>query len=143
MRTPAVGVNLTAMTLIATAHLTSRDGYAQDIKVGRHGLVADEPTPRGGKDEGPAPFALVLAGLAACTAITLQMYAGRKGWDLGLVRVDLRLSEEQGTRRIERLMRFDARVTDEQRTRLLEIADKTPVTLALKSGFVIDTRRGD
>src|SRR5262245_4964834 len=131
------------MTLIAAAHLASRQGYTQDIKLGRHTLVADEPEGRGGQDAGPTPFGLVLSGLAACTSITLQMYAGRKQWELGQVRVDLRLTEEAGTWRIERVVRFEAPLSEEQRARLLEIADKTPVTLALKKGFTIETRSGE
>jgi putative redox protein len=130
------------MTLVAAAHSASRQGFAhaQDIKVVRHEIVADEPGARGGDDLGPAPFGLVLAGLAACTSITLQMYAGRKQWTLGQVRVDLRLSDDQGAMRIERRIRFEAPLTDEQRARLLEIADKTPVTRALKASFTIETR---
>lgn len=132
------------MTLIATAHLTSGEQkYAQDLRLGRHTLVADEPPAHGGQDAGPAPFALVLGGLAACTSITLRMYADRKQWDLGPLRVDLRLTDENGARRIERVLHFDARLSAEQRGRLLEIAEKTPVTLALKTGFALDTRAGD
>ena len=104
------------MTLVAAAHLASRQGFAhaQDIKVVRHAIVADEPAARGGNDLGPPPFGLVLAGLAACTSITLQMYAGRKQWTLGQVRVDLRLSDDASTMRIERLIRFEAPLSDEQ-----------------------------
>ena len=128
------------MTLIASARLVSSDGYAQNIRVGHHSLVADEPPARGGQDAGPAPFALVLSGLGACTAITLKMYAGRKQWDLRELRMDLTLTEEGGQRRIERVLHFDPSLSAEQRGRLLEIAEKTPVTLALKTGFTIDTR---
>jgi putative redox protein len=128
------------MTLIAKAHLESGDGYAQNVRVGHHTLTADEPVARGGQDAGPAPFALVLSGLGACTAITLKMYAARKQWELGPLAMDLVLTEEGGQRRIERVLRFDPSLSVEQRARLLEIADKTPVTLALRAGFAIETR---
>jgi len=130
------------MTLIASAHLTSDKGYEQHIRVGRHELVADEPESHGGHDMGPPPFGLVLSGLAACTSITLTMYAERKTWELGPMRVDVRLLEEDKQLRVERVITFDARVDGEQRAKLLEIAEKTPVTKALKAGFGIETRLG-
>ena len=62
--------------------------YATRIIAGRHTLTADEPVAAGGADAGPAPFAYLLSGLIACTAITLRMYADRKGWALRRVTVD-------------------------------------------------------
>jgi putative redox protein len=58
------------------------DRYHVDLQAGRHGLAADEPAEHGGADTGPPPFGLLLSGLGACTAITLRMYADRKGWPL-------------------------------------------------------------
>jgi putative redox protein len=126
-------------TFVASVHLTSGEGYAQQIRAGHHTLVADEPEAQGGKDTGPAPFALVLSGLAACTSITLAMYAAKKGWTLGPLRVDLRLFRENEAMRVERTLHFDPAITAEQRASLAAIAEKTPVTRALRAGFTIDT----
>jgi putative redox protein len=67
----------------AHATLTSHSGYAQTVRIRQYQLAADEPVSGGGTDTGPAPDELVLAGLGACTAITLRMYADRKAWELG------------------------------------------------------------
>ena len=67
----------------ATAHIGT-DDYATQIVAGGHSLNSDEPADNGGKNAGPAPYDLLLASLSACTAITLRMYAERKGWDLKL-----------------------------------------------------------
>jgi putative redox protein len=125
---------------LATVHLTSApERYAQHIRAGHHALVADEPTSIGGADAGPSPYALVLSGLGACTAITLRMYAERKGWDLGEVKVDLAIVRDGDAEKIERTIRIAAPISDEQRTRLAEIAEKTPVTKTIKRGTMIAT----
>ena len=125
------------------AHVTvlSEFHYAQQIVSGRHRTTSDEPLARGGGDSGPAPFELLLASLGACTSITLRMYAGRKGWELGKITVGLRYHAGEGQQRahIERRLSFSKPLTDEQSQRLLEIAAKTPVTLALAPGVDIDT----
>ena len=69
-----------------------KDRYRTEIDVGGHALIADEPPALGGGGVGPAPYDLLLASLGACTAITLRMYADRKGWPLESVEVGLRLS---------------------------------------------------
>lgn len=125
---------------IASAHGKSTGvHWTQELRLGKHTLVSDEPAPRGGKDEGPAPYALVLAGLAACTAMTLEMYAERKGWKLGEVKVDLRMFRDGDEERIERKIAIGETITEEQRVRLAEIASKTPVTKTLKRAFVIES----
>lgn len=126
---------------MATVHLDSRDvNYAQDIRVGKHHLVADEGPSLGGQDAGPAPYSYLLAGLAACTSITLKMYADRKGWQIGPVHVDAVFVRDGDEERIERTVRVGPDVTAEQRTRLAEITEKTPVTKTLKRGTPIVTR---
>lgn len=112
--------------------------YRTEIVVGGHAITADEPVALGGKGIGPAPYDLLLASLGACTAITLKMYAERKGWALASVDVALRIV---GTdeRRIERTLSIQG-LDDSQKARLAEIAERTPVTLTLKSGMPIDTR---
>jgi putative redox protein len=130
------------MATIASTTVHSDANYAQRIESGGHRLSADEPTSvPGGTDTGPAPYGLLLAALGACTSITLRMYAERKGWDLGSIDVRLRHQKtHEGKDHIERDLAFGATLTDEQRKRLAEIAEKTPVTMTIKSGAVIETR---
>src|SRR5579862_3534400 len=125
---------------LASAHLDSGTApFAQRIRVGHHELIADEPPAQGGADAGPAPYALLLAALAACTSITLRMYADRKGWTLGAVHVDLSIDRRGDVETITRTIRLAAALTDEQRARLAEIAEKTPVTKTLRRGTAIET----
>src|SRR5205823_14722 len=79
------------------AHLIAESGagYAQKMRAGRHELTADEPRTNGGTDTGPSPYSILLASLGACTSITLRMYAQRKGWELGNVRVELDFHKEE------------------------------------------------
>ncbi|HEX4453993.1 MAG TPA: OsmC family protein [Kofleriaceae bacterium] len=127
-------------TRLATGHLTSRPArYAQSIRIGHHELVADEPVALGGGDAGIAPYGLLLASLAACTAITLRMYAERKGWELGEVRVDLEMTREGDVETVARTISCGAALSEEQLRRLGEIADKTPVTKTLKRSIAITT----
>jgi putative redox protein len=117
--------------------------YQTAITAGRHDLLADEPRSRGGQDAGPAPYDYLLAGLGACTVITLRMYAERKGWDLGELRVDLELSKSEDTgTSIKRVLATSASLSDEQWDHLLDIAGKTPVTKSLLEGISITSRRG-
>ena len=114
--------------------------YMVNIRAGHHDLVADEPVSAGGGNAGPSPFGLVLAGLAACTAITLRMYAERKNWPLAGMAVDLEYFREAESFRIERILHIEGGLDAEQRARLADIAERTPVTLALKAGASINTR---
>ena len=83
------------MKIVARAQVTSGAvNYRHDILTGHHQLVADEPAARGGGDDGPSPYNFVLAGLGACTAITLRMYAEKKGWELGQLSVALTLTKD-------------------------------------------------
>lgn len=127
-------------TRVASAHLDSGSApHAQSIRVGHHTITADEPATLGGADAGPAPFGLLVAALAACTSITLRMYADRKGWSLGPVHVDVVMVREAETEHIDRTIVLAASLTAEQRTRLGEIAEKTPVTKTLKRAMEIRT----
>lgn len=128
-----------------TARIVSTaTAYAHHISVGRHELVADEPPALGGQDAGPAPFDLYLAALAACTAITLRMYAHKKGWDLGELRAELALSRDAGDKpHVHRRLWASGALDDAQWARLLEVAARTPVTKALREGAVITTARGE
>lgn len=133
------------MKAIASATVTT-DGpnYRQAIKTGRHELVADEPEAAGGQNAGAAPYGYILAGLGACTTMTLQMYAQRKGWDLGTVSVRLKLSrDDAGHAHIHRKLKADGSLDDAQWDKLLEIAAKTPVTKTLAGGSTITSERVD
>jgi putative redox protein len=122
----------------AKAHI-GKANWATTVTTGRHSLVSDEPASLGGADAGPAPFPLLLASLGSCTAITLRMYAERKGWPLEAVDVDLHYAAEGENRSITRVLTLTGDLDEEQRARLADIAERTPVTLALKAGVAIAT----
>ncbi|MGF1503227.1 MAG: alpha/beta fold hydrolase [Paracoccaceae bacterium] len=127
-------------------------GFQQDIRVGgRHFLRADEPASHGGSDLGPSPYELVSAGLGACTAMTIRMYARRKDWPLANVTVDVRHNKihaedcaecETKDGKIDvfhREIQLEGDLTDDQLRRLLEIADRCPVHRTLESEVRIET----
>lgn len=133
------------MKRIASA-TASRTGpnYTQSIETAGFTLLADEPVGGGGQNAGPAPYNLLLASLGACTAITLKMYADRKGWDIGALKVSLTLSRDaEGGTFIDRTLDSDAKLEGEQWLKLLDIASKTPVTKTLLAGASITTRRAE
>jgi putative redox protein len=111
-----------------------RAGYTHEVEIeGRHHLVIDEPPEAGGDDKGPSPLRAVAGALAACTAITCEMYAARKGWELGEISVEVETTVDQ------RATLIDCHVTlcvpehldAEQQRKLLVIAGKCPVHRAL------------
>jgi putative redox protein len=107
-----------------------RQAFTHDVEIqGGHRLVIDEPEEAGGGNEGPSPTRTVAAALAACTAITTEMYADRKGWDLGEVevQVDMEYGEASRPRSFDVTLRIPAELTDEQMERLQTIAGKCPV----------------
>jgi putative redox protein len=108
-------------------------GFAHEVEIeGGHTLVVDEPVALGGTDTGPSPTRLVAAGLAGCIAVTIEMYAERKGWDVGPVEVDVDVEYEGfAPRSFAVALRLPAKLSDEQRERLLVIARKCPVHQAL------------
>lgn len=118
--------------------------YQQDVTVGQHRLIADEPVSMGGDDAGPAPFDFVMAGLGACTSMTLRMYGERKGLLLDKVSVELaheKIDVDGVPRdRISRIIRLEGNLTEAERQRLLEIANKCPVHRALAPSFQLDCR---
>ncbi|MDH3475838.1 MAG: bifunctional alpha/beta hydrolase/OsmC family protein [Rhodospirillales bacterium] len=130
---------------------TGEGRFTQSIAAGPHLLRADEPPEVGGDDSGPGPYDLVLAGLGACTSMTLRMYAGRKNWPLERVTVILRHDKihaqdcadcetrEGRIDRIERRLQVEGPLDQAQRTKLLEIADKCPVHRTLESEIKIET----
>ena len=123
------------------AHVTiesTGSNYAHHISNGVHSLVADEPARLGGQDAGMAPFDLYLASLAACTAITLRMYAEKKGWELGEFNAELTSSrDEAGKLQVHRILSATGALTGEQWERLLDVATRTPVTKVMGEGATI------
>lgn len=106
-----------------------RDGYAHDVEIeGGHTILVDEPPQAGGTDAGPRPTLLLAASLASCTAVTMEMYAERKGWEIGKVEVDVDVSYDGATPvAFEVALRLPAELSDEQRDRLRTIAGMCPV----------------
>jgi putative redox protein len=113
----------------ATAHRSAPTSFTHRIDVRQHQLTADEPAEHGGEDEGPSPQELLAASLASCTAITMEMYAKRKGWDIGPLEVQAEYTPaERGCPTRFRLhMRLPNDCTEEQVQRLRAIAAKCPV----------------
>ncbi len=107
-----------------------RQGFVHEVEIegGAHRLLVDEPEVAGGTDAGPAPTRLVAAGLASCIAITMEMYAERKGWELGAVEVDVEVEYEGYLpTSFAASIHLPTDLDDEQRQRLLVIAGKCPV----------------
>ena len=106
-----------------------REGYAHDVEIeGGHTIRVDEPTAAGGTDTGPSPTRLVAAGLASCVAITMEMYADRKGWDVGSIEVDVDVTyRDYAPLSFAVTLRLADGLSDDQRERLLAVARKCPV----------------
>jgi uncharacterized OsmC-like protein/fermentation-respiration switch protein FrsA (DUF1100 family) len=131
---------------------TGTKHYRTEVLANGHSLVADEPIELGGTNLGPTPYNLLVAGLGACTSITVRMYADRKGWPLENVTVRLthekvhaRDSEHPTARqaridRIEREIELEGPLDEKQRARLLEIADRCPVHRTLHGEIQVETR---
>lgn len=127
------------------ASLDAEDGFTTQMKVGNHYMVADEPENFGGNDFGPSPYELVSAGLSACTVMTIQMYAKRKGWLIDNVEVHTSYSKthaqdcencESDSAKIDtfhREIRLTGNLDEKQKTRIMQIADKCPVHKTLHS----------
>jgi putative redox protein len=134
---------------------TRTSKFQQSVSIGPHHLLADEPVAAGGADTGPGPYDFLLAGLGACTAMTMRLYANRKSLPLERVTVTLHHSKiyaqdcaECETRegmldQIDRVISMEGALDAEQRKRLMEIADKCPVHRTLTSEIHIVTRAAD
>src|SRR6476661_11245066 len=109
---------------------TTRSGtFRQTIKIREHGLTVDEPADQGGDDAGPSPQELLAASLASCTAITMEMYAQRKGWDIGAVEVSCEYTPaDRGCpTRFQMVLGLPDGMREEQIDKLQAIAAKCPV----------------
>jgi putative redox protein len=119
-----------------------RKGYAHDLRAGRHAVVADEPESCGGTDTGPSPAQLLAMSLASCTAVTVEMYADRKEWEVGdlEVEVEYELDRKGGISRFDVLVKMPPELAEEQVERLLAIARRCPVHRALSGDVEISDR---
>ncbi len=134
------------------ASLDAEDGFTTAMKMGRHLITADEPISFGGNDFGPSPYELVSAGLSACTAMTVQMYAKRKKWPVENVEVhtsyskthaeDCENCEEVGAKidTFHREIKLSGNLDEKQKARLLQIADKCPVHKTLHNDTQVITK---
>lgn len=152
---PAKAMDLAEVPRKVVVQETRKSKFNQNITVGPHRLVADEPVAAGGEDAGPGPYDFLLAGLGACTSMTMRLYADRKSLPLDRVTVTLKHSKiyakdcaECETRdgmldQIERNIAIDGALDAEQRKKLMEIADKCPVHRTLTSEIRIVTKAVD
>jgi putative redox protein len=128
----------------ATADDSGHGGLQILIGAGSARFVADEPVANGGLDLGPAPHDLVAAGLAACTTMTMRLYAKRKAWPLGAVHVEVthaRKAGDQPADTFTRRIRLGGDLDDEQRARLMQIAEMCPIHRLLTAGARIVTEQ--
>ena len=126
----------------ARAHRSASSTYTHRVDIRSHQLTVDEPTDHGGEDEGPSPQELLAASLASCTAITMEMYAKRKGWDIGPVevQVDYAPAERGCPTKFRLQMRLPNGCSEEQVQRLQAIAAKCPVHRTLDGEVMFDER---
>jgi putative redox protein len=112
----------------------------QNVQIRGHRLTADEPRDQGGEDSGPSPQELLAASLASCTAITMEMYAQRKGWDVGDIAVDVNYEPAQrgSPTRFKLSVELAKELPEEQRERLMQIAAKCPVHRALEGEVMFE-----
>ena len=131
-----------------TVSEVSADGFKQDVLIGSHHLIADEPEDIGGTDAGPTPYQYVAAGLGACTSMTIRLYAKRKEIPLESVSVEVlhekrhaeQDAEKPGTHDLFiRKIKFTGDITPEQQESMLKIADKCPVHRTLEGEIHIET----
>jgi len=137
------------------ASLDTEDGFTTAMKVGNHYMTADEPISFGGNDFGPSPYEFVSAGLSACTAMTVQMYVRRKGWDLKNIEVhtsygkshaeDCENCESDGAKidTFNREIKLTGDLDEKQIARILQITDKCPVHKTLLSETQVITNLVD
>jgi putative redox protein len=126
----------------ATARRTARTAFTHRIDIRQHQLTADEPSEHGGDDDGPSPQELLAASLASCTAVTIEMYAKRKGWDIGQVEVqcDYQPAERGCPTNFRTVLRLPADCPQEMVERLSVIAAKCPVHRTLDGEVIFSER---
>ena len=149
---PALATPVPAVTVPGVVVAETGQGrYIHTVRAGAHTWTVDDPESAGGQDAGPTPYDMLLAGLGACTSMTMRMYADRKGWTMGSTSVQLQHSRihardcdtcestEGRLDHIDRVITLDDSLSAEQRVSLLAIADKCPVHRTLTSEVSIST----
>jgi putative redox protein len=116
--------------------------FRHEVEIREHELLADEPEENGGEDAGPSPQELLAASLASCTAITMEMYADRKGWDVGDLEVNVNYEPAQrgSPTKFEMQVRMPKELPEEQREKLMQIAAKCPVHRTLEGEVMFDEK---
>jgi putative redox protein len=114
--------------------------FQHDIEIRNHEIHADEPEENGGDDAAPSPQELLAASLASCTAITIEMYAKRKGWQLGDVSVDVDYEPAQrgSPTKFKMVLNVPKELPEDQRERLMQIAAKCPVHRTLEGEVMFE-----
>jgi putative redox protein len=114
--------------------------FKHRVEMGHHWITADEPEDDGGDDEGPSPQDLLAGSLASCTAITIEMYAKRKGWDIGEIAVDVNYEPAQrgSPTKFSMKVMLPKELPEDQRERLMQIAAKCPVHRTLEGEVMFD-----
>lgn len=120
-----------------------KENYVAEIQSGSHMLTADVVEKLGGTDLAPGPHEILEASLAACTIITLQMYANRQKWNLESADVKVTIDKEGAESHISREINLRGDLTAEQKSRLLEIANKCPIHKLLTSKIELTTQAAD
>jgi len=117
-------------------------GFTHELKVRDHKLISDEPKEDGGDDAGPSPQELLAASLASCTAITMEMYAQRKGWNTDGMEIDVDYTpaDRGSPTRFQLVMRMPAHLSEEQVEKLRVIAAKCPIHRTLEGEVLFDER---
>jgi putative redox protein len=116
--------------------------YKHEIDIREHHVVSDEPEENGGEDAGPSPQELLAASLASCTAITMEMYATRKGWDIGDLVVDVNYEPAQrgSPTKFQMAVKLPKELPEEQREKMMQIAAKCPVHRTLEGEVMFDEK---
>ena len=116
--------------------------FRHEIDVRQHEMLADEPKDHGGEDAAPNPQELLAASLASCTAITMEMYAERKGWEIGevIVDVDYEPAQRGSPTKFEMVVKLPKELPEDQREKLMQIAAKCPVHRTLEGEVMFDER---
>jgi putative redox protein len=121
-----------------------RDGgtLRHSVEIGRHSVTSDEPEDHGGGDAGPSPQELLAASLASCTAVTIEMYARRKKWEIGDIAVDVDYEPAQrgSPTRFSMSVKLPKELPEDQRERLMQIAAKCPVHRTLEGEVMFEER---
>ncbi|MBY0449570.1 MAG: OsmC family protein [Cyanobacteria bacterium] len=130
------------MAGVSTVHVQSVPGqlYQNTIQIGGHHLTADVPATLGGQDTGPTPMNMLMGALASCTAITLQMYARRKGWDLREIAVDVTEVTQGGQTTFEKEIKVKGQLDPAQIQALETVAEKCPVNKVIKGSTPVQSR---